>query len=683
MSKHRKMKQLKVVAITAVLLIGLQSITKDKPGDKSNPKAFDLKNINAEENACGNFYGYAIGNWQKMNPIPPTEGRWMSFNVLAQENRDKIQGILDQALLSKNPVKGTDLQLIQDFYKSALDTETRNKRGYEPLKPMLEYIDNIMDTRELNMAFVKLRKMRVSTPVALHVGVDPENSREHIINASQSGLTLGDKTYYLKEELKFVEIRVQYVEHIQDIFNLAGIEAENSGNRILDLETRLAAISWDRKDLRDADKTYNRMHIDEFDNGLLNLDIKGMLTEMGLRDVVELVVGQVSFYEELDMLMHEVTLEDWKLYLKWHVFSSFSAHINEEFEQKSFEFFSMTLQGVKEMRPKKERILRTIDGNLSEPLGKLFVQQYFPKESKEYMSELIENLRGAYKESIDNLTWMGDSTKAKAQKKLASFTYKIGYPDEWKDYSKLDILPNEYLQNILNLAAFRYDQMIDKYGKQVNKKEWHMSPQMVNAYYNRSGNEIVFPAGIFQPPFFHPTFDDAINYGGIGAVIGHEFTHGFDDQGAKYDWDGNKNDWWTAEDKERFNALTKRLAEQYSSYEVLPGEFVNGQLTLGENIADLGGLTLAYMACEKVMATKDDPMIDGFTWQQRFFLGWANVWKGNITDEALRNRILTDPHSPGEQRVIGPLVNIPAFQEAFGCAGSLMSKPPEEQIKIW
>jgi putative endopeptidase len=278
---------------------------------------------------------------------------------------------------------------------------------------------------------------------------------------------------------------------------------------------------------------------------------------------------------------------------------------------------------------------------------------------------------------------MGDETKEKAHKKLASFTYKIGYPDEWKDYSKLDILPDEYLQNIINLANFKYDKMIAKLGEPVDKKEWHMSPQMVNAYYNRSGNEIVFPAGILQPPFFHPTFDDAINYGGIGAVIGHEFTHGFDDQGAKYDWDGNKNDWWTEEDKARFKVLTQKLAEQYSSYEVLPGEFVNGQLTLGENIADLGGLTLAYMACEKVMKTKKDPKIDGFTWQQRFFLGWANVWKGNITDEALRNRILTDPHSPGEQRVIGPLINLPQFEEAFNCKGSSMSKPDVERIKIW
>jgi putative endopeptidase len=677
------MKNLKIIVVAAVLLMIMQSVTKDKPQIVKNPVAFDLSNLNTDIAPCDNFYSYAIGNWQKMNPIPATEGRWMSFNVLAEENRQKIQDILDVALLANHPEKGTNLQLIQDFYKSALDSTTRNSESFEALRPILESIEQVMDVRGLNQVFGSLRKSRVSTPVAFYVGVDDENSNEHIVSASQSGLTLGDKTYYLKEEAKYVEIREKYVQHINEILLMAQIQADDAGRRILDLETKLAQISWDREDLRDADKTYNRMHLDEFDQKLKHIEVRQILDEMRLIPAEELVVRQVSYFEELDNLIPSISIEDWKLYLTWHVFSSFSAHINDEFERKSFEFFSRELRGVKEMRPRKERILRTIDGSLGEPLGRLFVEKYFPVESKEYMSGLIENLRGAYKESITNLTWMGDSTKEKALKKLSSFTYKIGYPDEWKDYSKLDIMPNNYLQNMLNLAEFRYNLMVEKLTQPVNKKEWHMSPQMVNAYYNRSGNEIVFPAGILQPPFFHPTFDDAINYGGIGAVIGHEFTHGFDDQGAKYDWNGNKNDWWTEEDKTRFKALTTKLAEQYSSYEVLPGEFVNGELTLGENIADLGGLTLAYMACEKVMKKKKDPMIDGFTWQQRFFLGWANVWKGNITDEALRNRILTDPHSPGEQRVIGPLLNIPEFEKAFNCKGSTMSKPAEERIKIW
>ncbi len=677
------MKKLVIAIMGSILFSQCQTAKQKSVKVEDEPVAFSLDNINTDVDACDNFYSYSIGNWQKMNPVPPTEGRWMSFNILAEDNRDKIQAILDEALTANRPAKGSDLQLIQDFYKSALDTATRNEKSFEALLPILEDIDQITDIADLNTTFARLRKSRVSTPIAMYVGVDDENSSSHIVNASQSGLTLGDKSYYLKSEEKFVAIRQKYTEHIDAIFQLAHIYIPEAGNRILALETQLAEISWDRKDLRDADKTYNKMAVEEFDNMLSDIDIQSILKVMNLDAAGELIVGPVSYYEQLDKLIPEVPIDDWKLYLKWHVFASFSAHINDEFERKNFEFFSTEMQGVKEMRSRKERILRTVDGNLGNPLGKLFVEKHFPKESKVYMTNLIENLRSAYKESIENLTWMGDETKEKAKKKLASFTYKIGYPDEWKDYSSITIEPDNYLQNLLNVAEFSFNEMTSKLGKPVDKKEWHMSPQTVNAYYNRSGNEIVFPAGILQPPFFHPSFDDAINYGGIGAVIGHEFTHGFDDQGAKYDWDGNKNDWWTAEDKERFNALTKLLADQYSSYEVLPGEFVNGEMTLGENIADLGGLTLAYMALENVMKNKKDPKIDGFTWNQRFFLGWANVWKGNITDEALRNRILTDPHSPGEQRVIGPLVNLPQFEEAFGCKEGLMYKPEKERIKIW
>lgn len=651
--------------------------------EEPKPVAFSLDNLNKDVAPCDNFYSYAIGNWQKMNPVPPTEGRWMSFNILAEDNREKIQDILDSTLNANEAAKGSDLQLIRDFYISARDSATRNEKGYSALKPMLADIQAIASLEDVQTQFAVLRKKRVSTPVAFYVGVDDENSNAHIVNAGQSGLTLGDKSYYLKEEEKFQSIREKYVTHINEIFALAELSEENAGQRVLDLETQLAKISWDRKDLRDADKTYNKMSVTSFDAMLSNLNIANVLGAMDLGQADELVVGPVSFYKELDKLLPTVSIEDWKTYLTWHVFSSFSAHINDDFEQKSFEFFSKEMQGVKEMRPRKERILRIVDGNLGEPLGKLFVEKYFPAESKQYMSELIENLRGAYKQSIQNLTWMGDSTKEKALKKLASFTYKIGYPDKWKDYSNLEITSDDFIQNLLNVAAFGHKEMTDKLGQPVDKEEWHMSPQMVNAYYNRSGNEIVFPAGILQPPFFHPTFDDAINYGGIGGVIGHEFTHGFDDQGAKYDWDGNKNNWWTDEDRARFKELTTKLAEQYSSYEVLPGEFVNGELTLGENIADLGGLTLSYMALEKVMAGKEDPMVDGFTWQQRFFLGWANVWKGNITDEALRNRILTDPHSPGEQRVLGPLANLPQFEEAFKCSGQNMVKPDSARIKIW
>lgn len=678
------MKQLFISGAALLLLAQCNPPKEEKKEEMSeNPVAFDLSNIDSAVSPCDNFYKYAIGNWQLNNPVPSTEGRWMSFNILAEDNRKKIQGILDESLKVENPTKGSDQQLIQDFYKSALDTVNRGERGMATLKKFMERVDNISDRESLNDRFASLRRSGVSTPVSFYVSRDAENSDEYIVYSSQSGLTLGDKSYYLKEDEKFVDIRTKYVQLVNEMFNLAGMEQDGVGELVLDLETKLANISWDRKDLRDADKTYNKMTVAAFDEMLPNLNIGQMLNTLQLGKAENMVVRTVSFYEGLDKLMDEVSVDEWKMYLKWHVLSRYASHINDEFEQKSFDFFSTTMQGVKEMRPRSERILRMVDGSLGEPLGKLFVEKYFPEESKQYMSNLIENLRGAYKQSILNLTWMGDSTKDKALKKLEAFTYKIGYPDKWRDYSGLDISPDEYLQNVINISEFGFQFMVDKLGKPVDKDEWHMSPQTVNAYYNSSGNEIVFPAGILQPPFFHPSFDDAINYGGIGGVIGHEFTHGFDDQGSKYDWNGNKQNWWTDDDRARFQKLTQALADQYSSYEVLPGEFVNGQLTLGENIADLGGTTLAYAALEKVMEGKADPMIDGFSWQQRFFLGWANVWKGNITEEALRNRILTDPHSPAEQRVLGPLANLPQFEQAFGCEGKAMVKPDSTRIKIW
>jgi len=674
------------MGLGVVLLTQCKSPSTNENQDETmenKPMAFELSNIDSSIAPCDNFYKYAIGNWQKENEIPGTEGRWMSFDVLAKDNEAKIQEILDESLNAENPEKGSNIQLIKDFYLSALDTNGRNAASFKALMPFLDEIDAVEDYASLQKTMAKLKRYRVGSPVGFYVGVDDMNSDEHIVSASQGGLTLGDKSYYLKDGEKYVSIREKYVEHVNKIFSMATIDEQNAGERILAMETKIAQISWDRKDLRDADKTYNKMTVEKFDSDLDNIDVASILSEMGLSAAEELVVGPVSFYTELDALFPTISVADWKSYMKWHLFSAYGNHIDDKFQKASFEFFSKEIRGIEEMRPRQERILKTVNGSLGEPLGKLFVEKHFPKESKDYMVELIENLRSAYARSIQGLTWMGDSTKEKAMKKLKSFTYKIGYPDKWKDYSQVDISADNYLQNIINLGVWRYDYMVNKLGKPVDRDEWYMTPQMVNAYYSRANNEIVFPAGILQPPFFHPTFDHAIHYGGIGAVIGHEFSHGFDDQGAKYDWDGNKNNWWTKEDEERFKELTSKLAEQYSTYEVLPGEFVNGELTLGENIADLGGLTLAYMALEDVMKNEEDPMVDGFTWQQRFFLGWANVWKGNIRDEALRNRILTDPHSPGEQRVIGPLVNLLQFDEAFGCAGTKMSKSDTARIKIW
>jgi putative endopeptidase len=378
------------------------------------------------------------------------------------------------------------------------------------------------------------------------------------------------------------------------------------------------------------------------------------------------------------------SVDVWKAYLKWNTIHSFASYLNEEIVNEHFSFYSSKLRGTQTMKPRNERVFSVVDGSLSQPLGKLFVQSYFDEESKKYMVNMIENLRSAYRDRIEELAWMSDETKMKALKKLNAFTYKVGYPDEWEDYSKLTIKSDSYIQNILRVRKFGYNRMLAKLDKPVDKKEWHMSPQMVNAYYSSSNNEIVFPAGILQPPFFHKTFDHAINYGGIGAVIGHEFSHGFDDQGSKFDWDGNLNSWWTEEDRAKFDQLAQKLGEQYDSYSPVEGMNVNGKMTMGENIADLGGVTLAYNALQLEFKNGKPADIDGFTWQQRFFLGWANVWKGNIKEEEMVNRLKSDVHSPAEYRVLGPLVNFEPYYEAFGtCESGHMYKPDTSRIAIW
>jgi predicted metalloendopeptidase len=398
-----------------------------------------------------------------------------------------------------------------------------------------------------------------------------------------------------------------------------------------------------------------------------------------------IIVGQPSFYASLNDLIKSEDLEDWKNYLKWNTITGFANYLGRDLESENFAFYRTKLSGTSAMKPRNERVFGTMNGVLGQPLGKLFVKEYFDEESKAYMSNMIENLRSAYKDRIQDLEWMSTATKEKAMRKLNAFTYKVGYPDEWDDYSKLEIVENSYIQNIMNAREFGYNEMLDKLGKPVDKTEWGMSPQTVNAYYSPSNNEIVFPAGILQPPFFHKDFDHAINYGGIGAVIGHEFSHGFDDQGSKFDWDGNLNSWWTDEDRSKFDKLAQKLGEQYDGYSPVDSMYVNGKMTMGENIADLGGVTLAYEALQKQYEGNTPDAIDGFTWQQRFFLGWANVWKGNIKEQEMVKRLKSDVHSPAEFRVIGPLVNFGPYYEAFGTCetGSGMHKHDSARIKIW
>ena len=670
----------KIVLVLAVFALASFTLLNT---DGEKPKAFDTSYMDPSVSPCDNFYQYAIGGWRANNPIPETESRWMAFNILNEENRQKLMKIVDKVRLNTAAAKGTEEQMIRDFYNAGMDTEAREKAGISGIKPVLNQIAKAKNTKDIQRLFGVLAPQGIGTPIGLYVGADSKNSKINTVYAGQGGLNLPDRDYYLQDDEKFIDIRKAYVAHINKMYTLAGLKA-GAGESILALETKLATISWSRLERRDPDKTYNKKSFATWSKELKATDMISIAKNRGFGAFDTIIVSHPSYFTALDELMATTSVQDWKNYLTWNTLTGYANHLNAALETENFAFYSTKLRGTSTMKPQDERIFATMDNILGEPLGKLFVKEYFSEDSKAYMVTMIENLRAAYIERVKGLTWMSDVTKEKAIKKLNAFTYKVGYPDVWEDYSQLEIVSTSHFQNILNSRTWGYAKMLDKLGKEVDKNEWHMSPQMVNAYYSSSNNEIVFPAGILQPPFFHKDFDHAINYGGIGAVIGHEFSHGFDDQGSKFDWNGNLNSWWTDEDRTKFDALAQKLGEQYDSYSPVDGMNVNGKMTMGENIADLGGVTLAYEALKKQYNGIMPEDIDGFTWQQRFFLGWANVWKGNIKEEELVNRLKSDVHSPGEFRVIGPLVNFGPYYEAFGtCPSGAMHKHDSARIKIW
>jgi len=668
---------------TFFVTLAILAACTQKSDNTETVVAFDTSFIDSTVNPCENFYQYAIGGWRAKNPVPETESRWMAFNILNEENRQKLLEIVDVVRENTSAKKGTDKQMIRDFYNAAMDTAAIDAAGISGIEPILASIDGIATKEDLVKQFGVLAPQGVSTPVGLYIGADSKNSKMNTVYASQSGLNLPDRDYYLQDNEKFEDIRKAYVGHINKMFALSGIETE-VGVSILALETKLAEISWSRLERRDPAKRYNKKNLKDWDATLDALPVEAIATGRGFGAFDTIIVGQPSFFASLNDLIKAEELETWKNYLKWNTITGFANYLGSDLEKENFAFYRTKLSGTSTMKPRNERVFGTMNRVLGEPLGKLFVKEYFDEESKAYMSNMIENLRSAYKDRIQALEWMSDATKEKAMKKLDAFTYKVGYPDEWEDYSDLDIVSDSYIQNMINARTFGYKKMLEKLGEPVDKTEWGMSPQTVNAYYNPSNNEIVFPAGILQPPFFHKDFDHAINYGGIGAVIGHEFSHGFDDQGSKFDWDGNLNSWWTDEDRAKFDKLAQKLGEQYDGYSPVDSMYVNGKMTMGENIADLGGVTLAYEALQKQYEGNIPEPIDGFTWQQRFFLGWANVWKGNIKEQELMKRLKSDVHSPAEYRVIGPLVNFEPYYEAFGaCETGAMHKPDTARIMIW
>jgi len=654
-----------------------------KTEETVNNVGFDLSNLDTTASPCTDFYQYAIGGWLKENPVPSTESRWASFNVVIDSNNAKLKKILED-FSAKEADKGSMEQQIGDFYKSAMDSVKADELGIKPIEEDLNRVEDLKDKSEIIPLIAAHRKQGIASLFGVYVGQDDKNSEQYITHIFQGGLGLPDRDYYLKEDEKSLEIQNAYQKHIANMFALLGEEeSPQIAEKVYSIEKKLAERSMTRVERRDPEKTYNKYSIQELADFTPNFDWNTYLADVGASNIEELIVSQPDFIKATEEYINTIDLEDWKLYFKWKVIRAFASNLSADFVNESFDFYGKTLSGTKSMKPRWKRALSKVNGSIGQLLGKAFVKDHFTEESKVVVSQMVENLRAAFQDRINQLTWMSEETKAKALEKLHAFNYKIGYPNKWRDYSALEVTDN-LVANMKNSNAFNFEYMMNKLGNPIDKEEWFMTPQTVNAYYSSSKNEIVFPAGILQPPFYSAEADAAINYGGIGAVIGHEFTHGFDDQGSKYDHVGNLQNWWTEEDRDRFEERANKVVAQFDSFEAADSLFVNGKLTLGENIADLGGATLSYYALEKEVAENQPEDIDGFNYQQRFFLGWAQVWHMNMTDEELRKRIATDPHSPGEYRVNGPLANMPEFSNAFNCkSGDAMVNPDSTKAVIW
>lgn len=631
------------------------------------------------------FFDYVNGTWVKNTEIPADKARWGTFDALGEQSQRDIRELVEEVSHAENVEQGSPTQKIRDFYNAYMDEETATAKGIEPIRGDLDAIDAIESMDGVYSMFSKLGVYGVTTPIGLGIFSDMKDPDVNAIYVVQDGLTLPDRDYYLKDDEQFVKGRQLYLKYVTDIFSLAGYDnAADRAERLLELETSLAAVMWTKEENRDWSKRYNPMNIDELNvlapqiNWALGFEIAQIPVDS------QFLVSQPSYFEAAGKILADTPLETWKDYISFQTISRFAPVLGNQYSQLSFDFFSKGLRGVDEEEPRWKRGVDFLNENMGELLGQLYVDRHFQAESKARMDQMIKNLIAAYEVSITNLDWMSDETKQQALDKLHKFTPKIGYPEKWIDYAKLEVVDGDLVANIKNGRTFAYNRDIDKLDKPVDKTEWGMTPQTVNAYYNPVWNEIVFPASILQPPFFNVMADDAVNYGGIGAVIGHEIGHGFDDSGKRFDGDGVLRDWWTEEDAEKFDVRKNALAAQYDSYDVIDGLTINGQFTSGENIGDLGGLSIAYLAYKMSLDGKEAPVIDGLTGDQRFFLGWAQVWRSKARPEETKRRLTVDPHSPPKFRANGAAVNVPAFYEAFDVKeGDGMYLPPEERVKIW
>jgi len=645
----------------------------------------DKSNFDTSVKPQQDFFTYVNGNWIKKTKIPADRASYGSFTQLFEESQKNLRKIIEEAAQTPNKKEGSDLQKIGDFYTSFMDTVQIEEKGLKPLQAELARVNAIKSRKDLVKELAHLHRIGVQTPFGYFVNQDAKNSTQYISYLSQSGLGLPDRDFYLKDNPKFRQIRAKYREYVGKLLSLAGHKmSEKEAQKLFRIEKTIAENHWTRVQNRDRDKTYNKYSIAKLKKLLPNLDWDLYAQEAGITRAKEVIVRQPDYFKALNKMLRSYPLNDWKLYLTVKLLNDAAPYLSSDFVNVNFDFYGRTLRGTPQNRPRWKRAVNATNGVLGQVLGRIYVKKYFKPEAKQRMVELVNNLKLAFKDRIEHLQWMGPETKKAALEKLSKFHTKIGYPDKWKDYSKLAIKKDDLLGNLQRASEFEYQRMIDKLGKPIDRTEWFMNPQTVNAYYNPSMNEIVFPAAILQPPFFDMSADDAVNYGGIGAVIGHEISHGFDDQGRKSDGDGNLRDWWTAKDKEEFQKRARKMVEEYNAFMPVDSLHVNGKLTLGENIGYLGGVTVAYHAYKLSLKGKKAPVIDGLTGDQRFFMGWAQVWRRKSRPEETRRRLLTDPHSPGKYRVIGILSNLPEFYRAFDVhKGDPMWRSPDKRVQIW
>ncbi len=668
----------------------LLAIAPTLGAEAQSKSGLDLTNLDKTVRPADDFYQFATGGWQKLHPLPAAYSRFGSFDMLQDDNNKRINSILSD-LQKKKYKKGTTEWKLATFYKQALDVDSRNKAGIAPVKPLLDEMEAAKTVSDLQQLQLKSMPMGYGVQYAWFFDADQKNAKMNILNIYQSGLTLGQKDYYVNNDSATVAIRNAYRQHIARMFQLYGFTKEQAETRaaaVFRTETMVALISKSQTELRDPQANYTKMTLKEFNENYPNLRLAALTNAEGIQaqHIDSMVVGQPSFLAGLDKIVSLYTADELRALMEWDVIQNSVGYLSDEIREANFDFFGKTMSGRKEDYPLWKRATSQVEGAMGEALGRIYCERYFPESSKKMMEQLVRNLQVSLGQRIDAQTWMSDTTKAAAHHKLDQFYVKIGYPNKWTDYSKLDIDPSKsFYENVLATRIFANNKNIsDKAGKPVNRDEWLMTPQTVNAYYNPTTNEICFPAGILQRPFFDPKADEAFNLGAIGVVIGHEMTHGFDDQGRQYDADGNMKDWWTASDAKGFTERADLYVRWFDSIEVLPGLHSNGRFTLGENLADHGGLEVAFNALKNVEKTKKLKTLDGFTPEQRFFIAYAGVWGQNITEQEIRNRVKRDPHALGEWRVNGALPHIDAWYDAFNVkAGDKMYLPKEERLRLW